>query len=61
MGTVVKITDRQRKSRTDPAHSPNGAQIIIYPGIRIERHSVDLSRRVCDITRPQGRKPRNRP
>jgi len=60
MGTVVKLSGYGRKARPDTTEKTGDAEIVIFPGIRIERQSVDLSRRVRDVSRTPGRNPSNR-
>lgn len=59
MGTVLPFKSRARDpSASDPQIGQSIAEIVIFPGVRIERQMVDLSHRV---TGPNGkrRKARN--
>ena len=50
MGTVLKLADfSRRESKSVGEHdvpSEEGAEIVIFPGVRVEYHSIDLSARV---------------
>ena len=51
MGTVVELNPRARREVPD-AERPGRTvgEVVIFPGVRIERHDIDLSRRVLDTT-----------
>ena len=65
MSTVLDFTTaarpRRRLRRAEDYRLESG-EVVLFPGIRIERHDVDLSYRVKDSYGeggpPEGRKPR---
>ena len=65
MSTVLDFSaaprSRRRLRRMNDHRTENG-EVVLFPGIRIERHNVDLSYRVKDNFsengHPSGRKPR---
>ncbi|MEP3280156.1 MAG: hypothetical protein ABJN26_01715 [Stappiaceae bacterium] len=67
MGTLLSI-DAYRRSipvRTGPvgknSQMTGNAQIIIFPGVRIERMEVDLGARIRNVSRTSGKtaRPKN--
>jgi len=48
MGTILEFrsTDQQKDRRERPDAA--SGEIVIFPGVRIERHDVDLAHRVMD-------------
>ncbi len=47
MPTVVRLADWPRGSQ-DKRPDSASAEIVIFPGIRIERHDMDLGARLTD-------------
>ena len=52
MGTVLQISTSKRAFRRRSEHPARECQIVIFPGVRIERHddyeSLDLGHRLLD-------------
>jgi hypothetical protein len=52
MGTVLQIAASKRPAPRRAERAASGCQIVIFPGVRIERHadeaSVDLGYRLLD-------------
>lgn len=49
MGTVLPFRPSLRLSLDGPgARGTDGCEIVIFPGVRIERHDLDLAHRVRD-------------
>ena len=51
MGTIVQLNLAGRRER--PAGKRSGhaqCEVVIFPGVRIERHGIDLSRRIRPTT-----------
>jgi hypothetical protein len=56
MSTVLQFRASARSGRGKPAEAPD-CEIVIFPGVRIERHDVatlDLGHRVTDTTGGDG-------
>jgi hypothetical protein len=66
MGTILQFNSPARKAPRPAPAGPDdeiACEVVIFPGVRIERHDLDLSHRVRDsIGRPGldggGRRPR---
>lgn len=48
MSTVVPLNSGIRKARLRPPAGGGECEIVIFPGVRIERHELDLGHRVRD-------------
>ena len=49
MGTLLQFSGEGRAPIRGPrAGRDSGCEIIIFPGVRIERHDVDLDHRLAD-------------
>lgn len=49
MGTVVRFDASLRRDRRGSAREAGATgEIVIFPGVRIERHHVDLGHRLLD-------------
>ena len=66
MGTLVDLAAARREGRrrSVAADAEGTAEIVIFPGIRVQRWDIDLSVRVRDVAgsdhRPKPKKPRKR-
>ena len=50
MGTVIEFRRPEREpANRRPEHYRVDAEIVIFPGVRVEYHSVDLSHRVMSV------------
>lgn len=64
MGTILQFSALSRKQpRQAPSDSGRDCEVVIFPGVRIERHDLDLGHRLRDsIGQPElgggGRRPR---
>lgn len=64
MGTILQFSSLSRKEpQAAPPYSRRDCEVVIFPGVRIERHDLDLAHRVRDsIGGPglgsSGRRPR---
>lgn len=70
MGNVLQIASNRRVARRSAERATTECQIVIFPGVRIERHvdeeSLDLGHRLLDSVAtgdldPFGGKGRRRP
>lgn len=50
MSTVLKLSFDGRKPRSRVRTGDESCEIIIFPGVRIERHDLDLGHRVRNAT-----------
>lgn len=48
MGTILEFRPRERQEPRPPREPAMTGEVVIYPGVRIERHEVDLSHRLRD-------------
>lgn len=48
MGAVLPFKSPTKPSPRVGRSKGGDAQIVFFPGVRVERHTVDLSRRVSD-------------
>ena len=50
MGTVIELRASKRNAERTQTREPTQCQIVIFSGVRIERHEtdLDLSHRLCD-------------
>jgi hypothetical protein len=46
MGTLLQLSASRRKASSQPRGDRQDCEIVIFPGVRIERHDLDLSHRV---------------
>lgn len=50
MGTIIEFTGVRNEPRREPeGGASRSAEIVIFPGIRVEYHTVDLSHRVMAV------------
>jgi hypothetical protein len=50
MGTVLEFRPTPAARPADRADTPTGGEIVIFPGVRIERFDLDLGYRVRNAT-----------
>lgn len=48
MGTILSFTPSGHGRERSPTATEDECEIVIFPGVRIERHELDLSQRVRD-------------
>ncbi|HZP20066.1 MAG TPA: hypothetical protein VFB16_07625 [Bauldia sp.] len=48
MGTILAFSASDRRLRATRAEEKGACEIVIFPGVRIERHELDLSHRLVD-------------
>ena len=48
MGSLLKLNAGLRRYAPKPRPQRETCEIVIFPGVRIERHAVDLSHRVAE-------------
>lgn len=48
MGTILSYRPLERRKRQDKGARSGACEIVIFPGVRIERHDLDLSHRLRD-------------
>jgi hypothetical protein len=66
MGTIIQLDATTRGSARDrDTEAAQPCEIVIFPGVRIERHELDLGHRIVDALRGPdldgvggGRRPR---
>jgi hypothetical protein len=64
MGTILQFSAASRRPpRPAPSENARACEVVIFPGVRIERHDLDLGYRLRDsIGQPElgggGRRPR---
>ena len=61
MSTVLEFLPREAARSREPIDRPLTGEIVVFPGVRIERHDLDLGHRVrnsagCDEFNGLGRK-----
>ncbi|WP_321341807.1 hypothetical protein [Breoghania sp.] len=55
MGTLLNFTAAARPHRPKRSETPLGsADILVFPGVRIERHTVDLAARIRKVAKDTG-------
>lgn len=63
MGAILEFTSRSRSGeRMSPPRRQDGdgAEIVLFPGIRVEYHTIDLSHRVRDTGKLHNQSDQNR-
>lgn len=48
MGTILSYRRLERRTRREGRRKDDACEIVIFPGVRIERHDLDLSHRLRD-------------
>jgi hypothetical protein len=48
MGTIVEMKSAPARRDRPAAKAEGKGEVVIFPGVRIERHDIDLSHRVRD-------------
>jgi hypothetical protein len=48
MGTIVQIRQQTGQKERAAARPVRPCEIVIFPGVRIERHDIDLAHRMRD-------------
>ncbi|CAN5366391.1 hypothetical protein BH10PSE9_BH10PSE9_08580 [soil metagenome] len=48
MGTIVEMKAAAARRERPAAKAGEKGEVVIFPGVRIERHDIDLSHRVRD-------------
>jgi hypothetical protein len=48
MGTVLRFSATDRRPPRAPSRVQGPCEIVIFPGVRIERHGLDLGHRIRD-------------
>jgi hypothetical protein len=48
MGTLLRFSSSPRKAPRPQTPEARVAEVVIFPGVRIERHDLDLSHRLRD-------------
>ena len=54
MGTLLQLSASRRKASPQPSGEAPDCEIVIFPGVRIERHDLDLSHRVRNAADGDG-------
>ncbi|WP_319771984.1 hypothetical protein [Breoghania sp.] len=58
MGTLLNFSTAARPYRPKRSEIPLGsADILVFPGVRIERHTVDLATRIRKVAKDTGSNP----
>ena len=50
MGTIVQMKAGIARKEKPVARTSGKGEVVIFPGVRIERHDIDLSHRVRNAT-----------